>query len=92
MEYIQQILKVWEACLSQEKYYFEQAKALKDDPNKQPEFQALWLKADKLHRDVVVCNEIIITMDRLSHDKEWEKMEKHDFYELPSTKHKEDSS
>jgi len=36
---------VWQ-CYSVEQHYFEQAKALKDDPDKQPEFQALRLKAD----------------------------------------------
>jgi len=37
----------------------EQAKALKDDPDKQPEFQALWTLADKYHRMYENCSELI---------------------------------
>jgi len=83
-EYINSVNGVINSCLSVEKHYFEQAKALKDDPDKQPEFQALWLKADKLHQDARRCIRIIKQMKRLPHDKWLEGMEKHDFYEPPS--------
>jgi len=71
-------------CLSVEKHYFDQAKALKDDPDKQPEFQALWLKADKLHHDAMRCNEMINRMKRLPNYKWLERMGEHDFYEAVS--------
>jgi len=77
---------MWE-CLSVEKHYFEQAKALKDDPDKQPEFQALWLKADKLHQDAKRCERMIEQIKRLPHVKWLEEMKKHDFYEPPKSKY-----
>jgi len=78
---------MWE-CLSVEKHYFEQAKALKDDPDKQPEFQALWLKADKLHQDAKRCERMIEQIKRLPHDKWLEEMKKLDFYEPPKSEPK----
>jgi len=86
----------FKVCLEQLKYvmnigteqvyhHVKQAEALKDDPEKQTEYQAQWTKADEIHRSLVKINKVFREMHSSSGLTILESFTQPGFLETPSS-------
>ena len=86
----------FEVCMEQLKYvmnigteqvyhHVKQAEALKDDPEKQTEYQAQWTKADEIHRSLVKINKVFREMHSSSGLTILESFTQPGFLETPSS-------
>jgi len=80
---LKEITLAFHLCISRQKYFVQQATALKDVPDKKTEYREMLSKAEKLLRAGAKCQNMVQGMINVDYMSQLSKLVDEDFYELP---------